>query len=53
MTGVGGNDDGSTNSTHNSRTSKFSDFANADITTQSNAQNDNDKEVTRPRWSPP
>ena len=53
VTGVGGNDDGSTNSTHNSRTSKFSDFANADITTQSNAQNDNDKEVTRPRWSPP
>jgi hypothetical protein len=44
VTGVDGNDDGSTNSTHNSRTSKISVFANANITTQSNAQNDNDKD---------
>jgi hypothetical protein len=44
VTGVDGNNDSSTNSTHNSRTSKISVFANANITTQSNAQNDNDKD---------
>ncbi len=43
MTGVDGNNDGNTNSTRNSRTSKYSDFANADNTSQSIALNDNDK----------
>ena len=44
VTGVDSNNDGSTISTRNSRTSKFSDFANANITSQSIALNDNDKE---------
>ena len=47
VTGVDGNNDGSTNSTHNSRTSNFSDFANADITTPPIAQNKNDKKDDR------
>jgi hypothetical protein len=39
---VDDNDDGSTNSTDKSRTSKFSDIANDKVTTHSNAQNKDD-----------
>ncbi len=44
VTGVDGNDHGSTYSTHNSRTSRFSAFGSANITTQINTHNNNDKE---------
>ncbi len=41
---VDDNDDGSTNSTDKSRTSKFSDIANDEVINHSNAQNDDDKD---------
>jgi hypothetical protein len=41
---VDDNDEGSTNSTDKSRTSKFSDIANDKVTNHSNAQNNDDKD---------
>ncbi len=44
---VDDNNDGSTNSTDKSRTLKFSDIANDEVTTHSNAQNEDDKDHDR------
>jgi hypothetical protein len=44
---VDDNNDGSTNSTDKSRTSNFSDIANDEVTTHSNAQNKDDKDDDR------